>query len=600
MLILIPRIALAQAAADDGYDEGKGCYRELVRQRAGADEGKWRKCIAFFDVYYEKNRDGGKASAALFSAARLKQEHYAIRGEKADLEHSVKDFNELIRRYPDSPLADDALYRIGCMRQDAMDQPERARKAFEHVVTKYPAGDMAVRAKARLAKFGPEPEGETVAAAATAETAPTAQADVTPEAPAAPVATETTAETTGIAEKGLAVAPSGNFEETDVNATVKEEDAPVVSGGTADAFDRATLVNVDVSDTSHGTTIALALDRDVEHSVEFTELGPRTGSPPELDLILLHTKSSKGLLRERLLESKYVDSYKVKHLILSSGIKVSFKLRPDAGYDVKKTVGGLVVNFGPQNVATRAIETAEIDGVKGSTAPRLSDFRVVIDPGHGGEEDGAIGAGGTKEKDVTLAIAKDLASELRRKLGAKVYLTRTSDKTLTLDQRSAFAVSKKADLFISIHANASKDRGVSGIETYYLNNATDEAAARLAKLENKSTARNLSEVEHIISTMLQNYDAAESVDLAGEVQERLAKRINRSHGKVKDRGVRSAMFYVLVGAKCPAILVETAFISNPKEEKLLEDEKYQRSVADAISDGVKGYLKLREKSLVSL
>ncbi len=230
----------------------------------------------------------------------------------------------------------------------------------------------------------------------------------------------------------------------------------------------------------------------------------------------------------------------------------------------------------------------------------MAGLSIVIDPGHGGEEEGAVGPDGTMEKDVTLAIGKRLAAELRRKLGINVYLTRDSDKTMTLDERTAFAVAKKADLFISIHANASRDKGITGVETYYLNNASDEAAERLAAQENKNSGRKLTEVEHIISTMLQNHDAAESMDLASQVQSKLTKKLKRAHGEIKDRGVRSALFYVLVGAKCPAILVETAFISNPKEEQRLTSEKYQGNVADAISDGVKGYLKLRESALVSL
>jgi N-acetylmuramoyl-L-alanine amidase len=585
IMILIAQGALAQSGAVDEYESGKGCYRTLLSQGGKATADEWRSCIAFFDRYYERNPQGSRASAALFSAGRLRQEHYRLRRDRSDLEGSVKSFNELIRQYPASSLADDALYRVGCMRQDTFNQPDRARKAFTHILEKYPNGDMAVGAKARLSKLGPD---------ATTQTAKTTESTrVSPTAGATEVAAVTGPE---IAKAPVPENSSDGIEESDVSEVETGGEEFARSGEVADAFHRAVLLDVDVKNSSGATTVDLMLDRDVEHSVEFTELGLRTGSPPELEVVLLHTKPADNLRRERVFESKYVDSYEVKRLILSSGIKVAFKLRPEIGYSVKRSERGLSISFGPTNVATAAPPSAS----KGGKGLEISDFTIVIDPGHGGDEDGAIGPDGTKEKDVTLAIAKRLASELRSGLGARVYLTRTKDRTMTLDQRNDVAVRKKADLFISIHANASRDRSISGIETYFLNNASDEAAARLAAQENRNAGKKLTEVEHIISTMLQNYDAAESMDLAREVHGRLAKRVSRSPGHVKDRGVRSALFYVLVGAKCPAILVETAFISNPKEEKLLRDRKYQRNVADAIADGVKGYLKVREKALVSL
>jgi len=582
ILLTVSQWAVAQTSPADEYDSGKGCYSALLREGGKAPAEEWRNCIGFFDGYYESNPQSSKAAAALFSAGKLKQEHYRLRRDRSDLEGAVKSFNQLVKNFPKSSLADDALYRIGCMRQDSFNQPERARKAFSHVLENYPSGDMAVNAKARLAKLEKAGTGTEAVAAAGVE-AP--QADEPEQAPV-PAVSDTTDEP----------GAKDSIEEKDLSAAETQDVEIVRSGEVADAFNRATLLDVVTKEAGGVTTVDLVVDKDVEHSVEFTELGLRTGSPPELEVVLLHTKAADDLKRERLLESSCLDSYEVKGLILSSGIKVSFKLRPETAYSVKRSDRGVRVTLSSRGVASASPQPSE----KGRDDSELSGFTIVIDPGHGGDEDGAIGPDGTKEKDVTLAMSKRLASELRSKLGARVYLTRTRDATMTLDERTEIAVRKKADLFISIHANASRDRSISGIETYFLNNASDEAAARLAAQENGNAGRKLTEVEHIISTMLQNYDAAESMDLAREVHGRLAKSVKRSHSQVKDRGVRSALFYVLVGAKCPAILVETAFISNPKEEKLLKDKKYQRNVADAIAEGVKGYLKVRDKALVSL
>jgi len=221
----------------------------------------------------------------------------------------------------------------------------------------------------------------------------------------------------------------------------------------------------------------------------------------------------------------------------------------------------------------------------------------VIDPGHGGDQKGAVGPGGTKEKDIALAISKKLANQIRKKTGAKVYLTRSGDKTLSLEARDRFAVRRGADLFISVHANAATNRSMSGIETYYLNNATDRAAQKLAARENRASRKKLSDVEHILSTMLQNIDTVESRKLAIKVQGSLMKRMRKRYPGVKNRKVRSALFYVLVGAKCPAILVETSFISNPREEKRLKNKNYQDHLSIAIADGVERYLRTRSASL---
>jgi N-acetylmuramoyl-L-alanine amidase len=190
-----------------------------------------------------------------------------------------------------------------------------------------------------------------------------------------------------------------------------------------------------------------------------------------------------------------------------------------------------------------------------------------------------------------------MARYLKTKTGAKIYLTRKRDKYLTLEQRNAFAVSNKADIFISVHANASTNPAMTGIETYYLNNATDKAAEKLARRENAASHKKLSDEEHILSTMLQNVNTEESKTLALHVQGSLMKKMKSNYKNVKDRQLRSALFYVLVGAKCPAILVETSFISNKTEEERLLDPKYQESVAAAIAEGVQTYIKKNENYL---
>lgn len=215
---------------------------------------------------------------------------------------------------------------------------------------------------------------------------------------------------------------------------------------------------------------------------------------------------------------------------------------------------------------------------------------VVIDPGHGGEDAGAVGKRGTKESVVALQVARKLALKLKKELGLNVYLTRTKNQTLSLDERNKTANDKKGDLFISIHANANEQSNVVGVQTFYLDNATSEAAQRLATLENRIYGKKLNTQDHILRTMLQNADTDTSRGLAQLVQNHLVSGLRQNYSPVEDLKHGAALFQVLDGVQCPAVLVEMGFITNPQEEGRLTDADYQWAVADSIMKGVKEYI----------
>ena len=219
--------------------------------------------------------------------------------------------------------------------------------------------------------------------------------------------------------------------------------------------------------------------------------------------------------------------------------------------------------------------------------------RIVIDPGHGGRDYGAPGyLKGVHEKHVTLQIARKLAQMVRKELKCEVFLTRNKDRYLTLEERTAIANTKNADLFISIHTNSHKDRRAYGIETYFLNLATDDEAIRVAAMENATSTKNISDLQTILQDLMQNAKINESSRLAGNVQVSVVRHLkNKRYSRIKDKGVKQAPFYVLLGAQMPAILVETGFISNPREAKRLVNSQYQRRICEAIVIGIKKYIK---------
>jgi N-acetylmuramoyl-L-alanine amidase len=214
--------------------------------------------------------------------------------------------------------------------------------------------------------------------------------------------------------------------------------------------------------------------------------------------------------------------------------------------------------------------------------------RVVIDPGHGGLDPGAIGPTGVREKDVTLAISRRLAQRLRL-AGFEVVMTRAEDRYVALEERTAIANGKRGDLLVSIHANANPRRSLAGVESWVLNVADDRYAARLAAREN-----GVDPDEEAAATdarrILSDLDARAATDasrrLAQQVQREITGSVRERVGEVQDLGVKSALFYVLVGARMPAVLVETAFISNRREEQRLASARFQEEIAGAVARAV--------------
>jgi len=223
-------------------------------------------------------------------------------------------------------------------------------------------------------------------------------------------------------------------------------------------------------------------------------------------------------------------------------------------------------------------------------APSAAGIRkIVLDPGHGGKDPGAIGPGGIAEKDIVLNVAKKLALKLRREMGVQVVLTRQDDRFIPLETRTAIANAEDADLFISLHMNASPNADARGIETYYLDNTTDEAAKRLAARENGTSQKNISDLQFILSDMTQNMKLEDSITLAHRLQGSLVSGMSKVMAEVKDLGVKQALFFVLVGARMPSVLVELGFITHRGEGRALNQARYQDAMVDALYEGIEKF-----------
>jgi N-acetylmuramoyl-L-alanine amidase len=223
--------------------------------------------------------------------------------------------------------------------------------------------------------------------------------------------------------------------------------------------------------------------------------------------------------------------------------------------------------------------------------------KIVLDPGHGGDDPGAQGF--VVEKEMTLDVARRLKRLLRTKLGAEVVLTRDADATLSLKERTARANAEGADLFVSIHANATPTGDARGIETYYLDNSTDHGTLRLAKMENgldllhpeRGAKADQASLRYILSDLVQVGKLDDSVRLARNVQRGLVSHLRGKYPGIVDLGVKRGPFFVLVGAYMPCVLVETAFLTHPVEGPRLVRESYRADLAEGLYRGIARFLR---------
>lgn len=224
-----------------------------------------------------------------------------------------------------------------------------------------------------------------------------------------------------------------------------------------------------------------------------------------------------------------------------------------------------------------------------SARPAVPAIRkIVLDPGHGGRDPGAIGVDGVAEKDIVLRVARKLAAKLQKDMGIQVILTRKDDSYVPLENRTAIANAEDADLFISLHMNAATTPDARGLETYYLDNTTDEASIRLASRENGTPRGKISDLQFILSDMMQNSKLEDSISLAHNLQGSVVNAMSKKMD-VRDLGVKKALFYVLVGARMPSVLVEMFFITNKVEGRAMAQEAYQDAVVEALYDGILKY-----------
>jgi N-acetylmuramoyl-L-alanine amidase len=516
----------------------KSLYESVKKSRY---RHNWLNCIRLYEKIYTRYPESDSAAWALYHSGGLFTGLYRYSGNSEYLDKAVDLYRELASQYPDHRLADDAQYLIGEIFYRYRKIPAQAYVEYLKVDIRFPSGDMRPKARKMLDKLA---------------------------GILSPKAEEGSAPESGWA----AVKDIRHWSTPNYTRVVVDMGGPV-------KYEHHLLK----ADPDHSKPRRFYLD--LKNARVDSQTG---GSIPIKDGLLLRARAAQYTKTDVrvVLDMASVGSYKVFHLHDPFRIVVDV-CRVDRDEDVAAS-----------EVAQPPRETGK--GIKKSSAPEkrvslarqlgLNVKRIVIDPGHGGKDPGCIGPGGIKEKDIVLRLAKLLAEKIRKEMGCQVFLTRETDVFLSLEQRTAIANMKKADLFISLHINAHKDRRIWGLETYFLNMATDEQAMMVAARENATSEKNISDLQAILNDLLLNTKINESSRLAHEVQQGMIHRLDQGSRRVKSLGVKQAPFYVLVGAEMPAILVETGFLTNRTERNRLLSKHYQYALAEGIYGGIHRYI----------
>ncbi|MGZ6141195.1 MAG: N-acetylmuramoyl-L-alanine amidase, partial [Myxococcaceae bacterium] len=481
------------------------------------------------------------------------------------------------------PLADDAALALAQAYLDR-EQPDAARKVLQRAA-QLPNGDQTARLRALAASLPPEAK-ETIRTAGTGEALarretlpPEARPAATREAPADETRSSKTASRDVPAVDRHATAPSRDDPRPGASARVPPEtrSSTVVTVRQGPAVETPDWLK----DVTASKTPSIERDTRPSEEARTPDEDEETPTPPAAAEPVAETRRPMPVAEPARKRPVAGTPAATAETSRSSGT-------PDAG--------ALLATAPP----TQVRERLRAIGKRGPSEVTLAEQlglkfrRVVIDPGHGGHDNGTIGEGGLKEKDVALAIARKLRTVLSDQ-GLEVVLTRETDRFVRLEERTRIANAARGDLFISVHCNSLPQRHIRGIETYTLNLASDRYGIRLAARENATSEKGMSDLRFLLADLATRANTEESVRLATQVQSGLVASLRGKDKKIRDLGTKEALFYVLLGTKMPAILVETGFLSNTDEEKRLASPGYQEDVARSIASGVQDFLGHRER-----
>jgi N-acetylmuramoyl-L-alanine amidase len=601
---------------------------------------EYKTVVASYRRVYLITPRAAEVVDSLLSVAELYTE-MGDRFGRSYYQSAVDSYQFLVHEYPGSKYSQDALLRIGKLQRDQLGDSALATKTYEDFLKKYPHSPRKREAQEELAELAllqhsDAPEAASnVAPAASAPASATAPPEAAVPGPVRGGVEATRRSGSEGAPRIRRISASANADATritiDLEDTVQYSSArianpdriffdlhsarltPEVARGSVQVTGNL-LTAVRVAQ-NHAGVVRVVLDVNGVKDYAASLLN----NPPQLVIFLYSTVRNGGAVRTARTktakpqsgsdqagedaragsdDSGNVKSVSEKDAGVEPGVSPSNAMTRSAAAGGKnprgKQLGPLAANTNakPDLIRPSSAPQPTRDGQSTLTrALGLKIGRIVIDAGHGGHDTGTIGPTGLMEKDLCLDVALRLGKIIQQRLpGADIVYTRSDDTFIPLEERTNIANQARADLFISIHANSSQDHAARGVETYYLNLKGSAEAMEVAARENASSDQGVHDLEDLVKKIARNEKIDESKEFAEDIQDSLAKRMQKASKTVKNRGVRKAPFVVLIGADMPSILTEISFLSNPADEKLLKQPEYRQRVAEGLYQGVASYL----------
>ncbi len=529
-LLLVDGVGRAAQRDRDLYTSAKKEYDSLKKANVTtANSRRWEALAERFQKIAQDFPRSPYADDALFYAGKSYQGLHGFNQNERTLDSAIKNWRALISRYPGSTLLQESRYWLGLSLEEGKGDGAEARKQYQALIDKYPRGEWTAKA--------------------------------------------------------------GNRLDAMKRAEEEKKEQPRLSSA---ANGKALLTQIRYTSSRTYTRITMDLSTEIRFETHVLKEEPSKGLPPRIYVDLLGARlgmdgTQPMVVQDRLLRQVRVGQFSpdVVRVVLDMSSLTGHKafLLPDPFRLVVDIQGQ-----GDKEEPAALAKKRDLSPTPKSVKPPVAGLRkIVLDPGHGGKDPGAIGVKGITEKDIVLAVAKKLAKRLKGEMGIDVVLTRQNDTYIPLEDRTAVANAEDADLFISLHVNASPNQEARGIETYYLDNTTDEASIRLAARENATSRKSISDLQFILSDLTQNSKLEDSISLAHRLNSSVVSNMGRRYGEVKDLGVKKALFYVLVGARMPSVLVEMFFITNKSEGRALTRQAYQDALVESLLEGIKKY-----------
>jgi N-acetylmuramoyl-L-alanine amidase len=574
MVIALPLAARTHYSAqwvDAQYDKAEKLRQALEQQPEKLRTRRaYERAIAAYRRVYYASPTSGKADPSVAAVADLRTEMGRQFKDDDVLRSAIKEYEFLRQQYPGSRSRVEALFTIGQIYKDDLNDPEQASDTFHEFLRRYPHSSQAADVRKALDDLAQQ------ASLKKNQKDDRAAADdkITP---VTGIRYWTTAESTRIA--------------IDLGGEVNYD---------SQRIDHPERIYFDL----FGTKLAKGFDDkslDVQDSL-LHQIRAAEFKPGETRVVLeVGDDTNFTVVQQadppRLLIDLRPSQQDRRNSANESGTLKKTIVEADAG-DATSAKPAHYSRRAGKRSATAVVQAAQVreaqptaDGDRSLIrALGLKIGKIVIDPGHGGYDTGTIGPTGLEEKNVVLDVSLRLGRLLEKRLGADVVYTRTDDTFVPLEQRTAIANQEQADLFISIHANSSHDPDARGVETYYLNFTSSPDALEVAARENAVSDKSIHQLQDLVKKIALKEKVEESREFAGDVEESLYRGLSSRNPGIRDRGVKQAPFIVLIGANMPSILAEISFLSNPGDERRLRSPEFRQRIAESLYRGIANYI----------